>query len=887
MFRVPPRWGSAAGVVCLSVLVPLVLLTGCPQSAPPADVGTSVPPVEPKTNPTVVLSSSVPDPTRVAAIPITVEFSEEVQGFEPWDVETLNGTVTNFKGTGSMYKLEIVPGGEGLVSVLVPADAAMNAEESGNDASATFTRMVDLTRPTCVMTSTASHPTTQSPIPVSVAFSEPVAGFDAADIELLNATVDNFTGAGDAYAFDLTPITDGTVAARLGEGKVFDLAGNASTTAAQVTRTFSHSSNAEAIIDVNNESWLQGAAVSSTRAYAPMAVFFEGWRSTPREDIVDYVWDFGDGSPTFNGFNAAHVYESPGYYVAQLTVIDKYGWVAADSVVIEVLPRTGTTYYVDSELGNDGSAGTGIGSNAWRTAARAFTNTYQPGDDVLFKRGQTFAINAASFDSGAWRDTHGYRFATYGDGAKPMFKLTGTSVATVFPNPRYVAHITFEDLQFDLTNDQGDAATLVQMTQEAQNFMFLRCDIWNCNSAILMQNDVSGAFIVDCTVYDSSSMQIYATCSRLALLDNYFDLSANHIAYLEVVDKGVFSGNTFSRPSFGRHALRVSGRDDPTTNNVVITDNHVKGWIEPGTDRYNWLLVHLAPNTPTLQIIRDIVFKNNIVEDGGILLNIGNCENVLVHNNQFSSEDIYEARRIIIGSAHGFDTMPNKNIRFTNNVINVRPSDVGITSVFSMKTYDKAPYEGRYLHEDIVIEKNAITMHRGVSRLLWHETLDWDQMAQVQTDNQVVYVEDANAPLYQVGGTLTNPDNLLSMSQWRDITGNDAGSQIYDTFAWPMPGWASAPASVVSGPIPVTCQGAFDTQGTGLREVRLWVRKDAGAWMDTGQTIATEPDSFLYTPPAGSDGTYCFALQAVDNAGNISPPPQGNGHCQTAYTTFN
>ncbi|NIA15438.1 MAG: PKD domain-containing protein [Nitrospiraceae bacterium] len=927
MFRVLPRWGSAVCTPCLSVLVVVALLTGCPQPPPLADAGTSTPPLadagtlpppvdedtstpppadvdtstpppvdvgapippppQPKTNPAVTLDSSVPDPTHVASIPVTVEFSEWVQGFEPWDVETLNCTVTNFKGGGSTYKFEIVPEGEGLVSVHVPADAAMNAEESGNEASIEFTRMVDLTPPTGIMTSTATHPTTESPIHVSVTFSEPVTGFDADDVEPVNATVDNFTGAGDAYAFDLTPITDGIVSARLPEGRVHDIAGNANNDSAQITRAFTLNSNVEAIIDVNNEPWLAGAAVSSTRAYAPMAVFFEGWRSTPREDVVEYLWDFGDGSPTFSGFNAANVYETPGAYLAQLTVIDKHGWVATDSVVIEVLARNGTTYYVDAEQGNDNSAGTGTGNAAWRTAARAFSNTYQPGDEILFKRGQVFPFSADSFDGYAWRGTHGYRFAAYGDGAKPMFKLAGANVATVFPNPRYVAHITFQDLQFDLTNDQGNAATLVQMTQEAQNIMFLRCDVWNCNSAMLMQNDVSGAFIVDCTVYDSRSMQIYATCSRLALLDNYFDLSANHIAYLEVVDKGVFARNTFSRPTFGRHALRVSGRDGPITNNVVITDNHIRGWMEPGAGRYNWLLVHIAPNTASLQFIRDIVFKNNTVEDGGILLNIGNCENVLVHDNVFSSVDTYEARRIIIGSAHGFDTMPNKNIRFTNNIINVAPSDVGTTSVFSILTYDNAPFEGRYLHENITIEKNVIAMAGGVSRLLWFETLDLDQVAQVKTDNQVIYVEDQNAALYQVGGTLTNPANLFSLSQWRDATGNDPGSQIYDSFAWPVPGWASAPASVVNSPIPVTYEGAFAITDAGLREVRLWVRKDSDTWADTGLATAGNSGNFLYTPPAGADGVYRFALQAIDNADNTSPPPQGNGHCQTVYTTFN
>ncbi|HOF40737.1 MAG TPA: PKD domain-containing protein, partial [Candidatus Hydrogenedentes bacterium] len=82
--------------------------------------------------------------------------------------------------------------------------------------------------------------------------------------------------------------------------------------------------------------------------YAPLAVFFEGWKSEPRADIVSYMWNFGDGSAPFSGFNAAHVYETPGNYRATLTVTDSNGYSAASTVDIKVLQRDGTTYYVDS-----------------------------------------------------------------------------------------------------------------------------------------------------------------------------------------------------------------------------------------------------------------------------------------------------------------------------------------------------------------------------------------------------------------------------------------------------------------------------------------------------------------------------------------------------------
>jgi len=106
-----------------------------------------------------------------------------------------------------------------------------------------------------------------------------------------------------------------------------------------------------AVIEINGPADMDtrppySAALSSY--YAPLAVFFEGWKSEPRTEIVSYVWDFGDGSAPFSGFNAAHVYETPGNYRATLTVTDSKGYSATSTVDIAVLKRDGATYYVDS-----------------------------------------------------------------------------------------------------------------------------------------------------------------------------------------------------------------------------------------------------------------------------------------------------------------------------------------------------------------------------------------------------------------------------------------------------------------------------------------------------------------------------------------------------------
>jgi hypothetical protein len=90
---------------------------------------------------------------------------------------------------------------------------------------------------------------------------------------------------------------------------------------------------------------------------------------------------------------------------------------------------------------------------------------------------------------------------------------------------------------------------------------------------------------------------------------------------------------------------------------------------------------------------------------------------------------------------------------------------------------------------------------------------------------------------------------------------------------------APAAGSITSvtnmGLLRLAYSGAAD-DGSGLKAVALWVRKDAGAWQPSGLTAAAGSGSFDYAPSDGS-GTYSFALRAEDNAGNLSAPITGNG----------
>jgi hypothetical protein len=114
-----------------------------------------------------------------------------------------------------------------------------------------------------------------------------------------------------------------------------------------------------------SSSYFPDLGITLTRGFAPFPVFFEGWPSSPREELVRYDWDFGAGTETdemgrtFEGFNAAHVFETPGTYTTSLRVMNASRvWSNPVTVSITVLSRdSANTYYVDSAVGADSNDG--------------------------------------------------------------------------------------------------------------------------------------------------------------------------------------------------------------------------------------------------------------------------------------------------------------------------------------------------------------------------------------------------------------------------------------------------------------------------------------------------------------------------------------------------
>ena len=110
------------------------------------------------------------------------------------------------------------------------------------------TYIIDKTPPTTTISTTATNPTSSTPIPFTVTFSESVTGFTASDIAVTNGTITSALSiAGNAYSFTVTPAASGLVTVNVPANGANDAAFNGNIAASPLSLTY--------IVPVTATSW--------------------------------------------------------------------------------------------------------------------------------------------------------------------------------------------------------------------------------------------------------------------------------------------------------------------------------------------------------------------------------------------------------------------------------------------------------------------------------------------------------------------------------------------------------------------------------------------------------------------------------------------------------
>ena len=135
----------------------------------------------------------------------------------------------SYSDTGGL----VLPPGDGAKTVCAEyKDAAGNVSPT-----ATASITVDATSPSVVL-STIAPSVTNAAFVVTATFSEAVTGLALGAISVTNGSASNLAGSGTTYTFTVTPGLGGTVAVDLPAAGATDAAGNGSSAAAQLIRTY-------------------------------------------------------------------------------------------------------------------------------------------------------------------------------------------------------------------------------------------------------------------------------------------------------------------------------------------------------------------------------------------------------------------------------------------------------------------------------------------------------------------------------------------------------------------------------------------------------------------------------------------------------------------------
>lgn len=425
---------------------------------------------------------------------------------------------------------------------------------------------------------------------------------------------------------------------------------------------------------------LTGASMTTARrasGVAPLAVLFDA--VGPQSGVVQpqgpdadwgaihHQWDFGDpdsGTWTYSGksknraagFVAAHVYEQPGTYVAQLTVVTATGQTHEYTQQITVASPDAameqSTFYV-SAAGNDANPGTSE-QQAFRTAARGFTALFASSGArrLLFRRGDSFP---ASQSIGIGARTGPYLVGAYGSGAKPVVAVTHGNTALSYAQ---VEDLRIVDVDFDGPYPGAAGHGLVP----GRDCLVLRSRISGFSYGMLMEestgNDHSGNTIADCEIVDNGIYGVYHYSRRqhFAVLGTRFDNSVQNSLLRAYTAHSVWQSNRFQRA--GQSATRVLGREQSNpASHVVVADNTFESTTP-------WVFEIGPENAESAQ------FAENILVEGNRFVNHGSsaavvlvfAPKVTVRNNTF---DLTEARAVQI-TQRGIGPVPAR-VRVHNN----------------------------------------------------------------------------------------------------------------------------------------------------------------------------------------------------------------------------
>lgn len=258
-------------------------------------------------------------------------------------------------------------------------------------------------------------------------------------------------------------------------------------------------------------------------------------------------------------------------------------------MTVKAEDRSGLTYYVDAEKGNDNESGRSP-EEAWKTLEKVNSMLFQPGDTILFKAEGTW--EGQLWPKGSGNEENSIIIDRYGEGKDPYIKGNMDQGAAVYLyNQQY-----WEINHLEITNNatvKGDRQGICFENQDAGILKHIY--VKNCNI-----HDVTG---VEITTGVGSSK-----CNG-----------------------GIVGKITTQNPSTGEGAVKSKWED------IIIDGNSVKDLGREGIYFYSYWSIRWGleePNAGEYYPSTQVIVSNNKVEnvDGdGIVITC--CDGALVEHN--------------------------------------------------------------------------------------------------------------------------------------------------------------------------------------------------------------------------------------------------------------
>ncbi|MFV0342411.1 MAG: hypothetical protein ACK5JH_05890 [Anaerocolumna sp.] len=213
----------------------------------------------------------------------------------------------------------------------------------------------------------------------------------------------------------------------------------------------------------------------------------------------------------------------------------------------------GNIYYVDSISGNDANNGTSS-SAPWKTLTKVNSAVFQPGDQILFKKGASWMGTLEVTSSG--NSNAQITYGSYGTGNKPIINGSGAYQAIRIMDKSY---ITIRDLE--ITNPAADSGDRKGI------FIFAN------------GNTMSGIQILNNDIHDVKG--------KYGESDYFWAAAILCDAYAYNIDNLMIEGNSiYNNECQGIYTNGTGGTDGIRYNNLIIRNNtlnyNVKGDIIVG-----------------------------------------------------------------------------------------------------------------------------------------------------------------------------------------------------------------------------------------------------------------------------------------------------------------